>query len=497
MKRHILFILMIYCHAVNTHAQFCNSKAGLCYQKDSCFSAAQIHSQSYKYATVHNIYKSSTASIDLYITIYSPCGLPENIDDTGSLLSCVHCNRPCILLIHGGGFRTGCKIEMNNECLEFAKRGYVAATIDYRLGWVPGDEKQTCNNNFCFTTQCSAVQGDSCKVEYKDSLSLATYRALQDAFAAMRFIAHYANKLNIDTGCLYIGGHSAGSIMAINICYMHQSDVNRIIPFANRILGPLNSCGNFFTNSFRIAGLFNNWGGIFDTACIKGVKDKIPMIAFHGIDDHIVPFTKGFALACSDSAYGNSYGSNSIFKRLANNYPDLPVELYCCFGGHGIFDKNPGDDLKSLYRIQKAICFFNRVRNGDKTQTYIRINKEQPLITYHQLDSISPVSCSFTGLKDVSSPATALTDNEVLLFKTDEYIISPNPAVLQATLFVKNELKEIDVTLINSNGKILWKRNNIKEKNINLPVQNLADGLYFIMINTKQKSKILKLIKIN
>jgi hypothetical protein len=24
---------------------------------------------------------------------------------------------------------------------EFAKRGYVVAAIDYRLGWVPGDER--------------------------------------------------------------------------------------------------------------------------------------------------------------------------------------------------------------------------------------------------------------------------------------------------------------------------------------------------------------------
>ena len=181
------------------------------------------------------------------------------------------------------------------------------------------------------------------------------------------------------------------------------------MPSANLRLGQLNSCGNSFTNTFRIAGLFNNWGGMFDTTFIKSVKDKIPMIAFHGIDDPIVPFTKKPTLGCANGTYGYTYGSDFIFKRLINNYPGLPVELYCCYGGHGIFNKNPQTDLKSLYRIQKAICFFNRVRNGDKTQTYIRINKDEILITYHQLDSISPVNCSFTGLKNTSSPVAVLT----------------------------------------------------------------------------------------
>ena len=119
--------------------------------------------------------------------------MPENLNDTDNLFSCIHCKRPFILLIHGGSFRTGFRTEMNNECLEFAKRGYTAATIDYRLGWLPEDDKQkTCNSGFCFSTHCWPSQGDSCKAEYKDSLNFAIYRALQDASAAMRFIVHYA-----------------------------------------------------------------------------------------------------------------------------------------------------------------------------------------------------------------------------------------------------------------------------------------------------------------
>lgn len=48
-------------------------------------------------------------------------------------------NRPFILLIHGGGFVGGDKSSWEDECKEFAKRGYVTASINYRLGFTAND----------------------------------------------------------------------------------------------------------------------------------------------------------------------------------------------------------------------------------------------------------------------------------------------------------------------------------------------------------------------
>jgi hypothetical protein len=197
---------------------------------------------------------------------------------------------------------------LSDECMEFAKRGYVVAAIDYRLGWVPGDEKKPCKN-FCFLGECSLMQDDSCKAVYKDSLNFAMYRALQDAAAAMRFIVHYAVNLNIDTNFLYIGGYSAGAIISANLCYMNQQELNLAMPEREYSAWTRNLSGNSFTDSYKIAGLFNNWGCVYDTIYIKGAGDKIPMIAFHGIDDSTVPFAKGFPLDCGNGAYGYYYGA--------------------------------------------------------------------------------------------------------------------------------------------------------------------------------------------
>src|SRR5262245_61751435 len=40
---------------------------------------------------------------------------------------------PCVLCIHGGGFRAGSRESYNGLSLKLAERGYVAATITYRL----------------------------------------------------------------------------------------------------------------------------------------------------------------------------------------------------------------------------------------------------------------------------------------------------------------------------------------------------------------------------
>ncbi len=43
--------------------------------------------------------------------------------------------RPFILLIHGGAFLAGNRVDMHYQCMEYARRGFVVATISYRLGW--------------------------------------------------------------------------------------------------------------------------------------------------------------------------------------------------------------------------------------------------------------------------------------------------------------------------------------------------------------------------
>ncbi len=58
---------------------------------------------------------------NLYLDIYEP------LNDTAS-------KRPMVLFVHGGAWTDGTKMQGRDFCSFFAKRGYVTASIDYRLG---------------------------------------------------------------------------------------------------------------------------------------------------------------------------------------------------------------------------------------------------------------------------------------------------------------------------------------------------------------------------
>jgi type IX secretion system substrate protein len=51
------------------------------------------------------------------------------------------------------------------------------------------------------------------------------------------------------------------------------------------------------------------------------------------------------------------------------------------------------------------------------------------------------------------------------------------------------------VIVTNLKGKILWKAEDVRDNNINLPLTNLAAGIYIITVSDKQHTGRLKLVK--
>lgn len=86
---------------------------------------------------------------------------------------------PTVLCIHGGGFRAGKRDSYNNLCLKLAERGYVAATITYRL---------------------------APKYQFP--------AAVHDTKAAVRWLRANAEKFQIDPERIGVTGGSAGGHLA-------------------------------------------------------------------------------------------------------------------------------------------------------------------------------------------------------------------------------------------------------------------------------------------
>lgn len=257
---------------------------------------------------------------DLKFDIYYPADSVETLIE-----------RPFILLIHGGSFLMGQKSDWENDCKEFAKRGFVAATMSYRLG-------------YGYSSQTEQIQ--------------AVYRAHQDANAAMRHIVNEAATYKIDTSWLFIGGGSAGAYTALNSAYVSQSEWNGFFPGISNLLGDLDTSGNNLTNTYSYKGIYNNWGAVLISA--MQTNEMIPTISYHGMQDGVV------SIGYSQNGYvGGSAIINDVL--LQNNIcSELNVDS---LGGHGIFGAGTtqGDKL----RTERAVCFYKSVFCSNCSSQYI------------------------------------------------------------------------------------------------------------------------------
>lgn len=119
----------------------------------------------------------------LRLDVYTPVG------DTAT-------NRRAILWIHGGGFRSGNDKSQSyivTLANEFAKRGYVCISIDYRIRENP----------------------------FRDFKGMFT-DCLSDTMTAMEWVRSNSKKLGVDKNRMAVGGGSAGGMIAVNLCTIDE-----------------------------------------------------------------------------------------------------------------------------------------------------------------------------------------------------------------------------------------------------------------------------------
>jgi len=247
---------------------------------------------------------------------------------------------PLVVMIHGGSYLNGDKSDVGGESKILADSGYVVASLNYRMGWRAG------------TGTCD---GDTA------SQRLAAYRALQDANAALRFLAANAAKYGINTNWIFIGGNSAGSSLALNTTYITDAVAALTLTPTRNLLGPVNTAGNTLTNTFSIKGVCNMWGALPDSTLITAAN-AVPTISFHGTADGVVPYDIGHNQSCNN--FPVIYGSLCIHRRLTAY--NVPVITNLVIGaGHG-----PAA-YTHAFLMGNTACFFRRVMNNIPISSYV------------------------------------------------------------------------------------------------------------------------------
>ena len=242
---------------------------------------------------------------------------------------------PVVLLMHGGGFLNGSKEAMKSHCKVLADSGFVAATINYRKGWDRGSALG-CEGNI--------VQ-----------LQEAVYRATQDANAALRFLVDKQQDFAIDTAWMFVGGSSAGGVMALNLAYLKEENLKTLFPQATATLGSLTAASNDIKQKFTLKGICNMWGALSDSTLVTS-KSALPTIFYHGTEDMVVPYDVGkFGSLCPE--YPQMFGSACVYRRTvaAGKAAILNVAKGANHGPKEFYSK---------VTMSNTACFFKQIING-------------------------------------------------------------------------------------------------------------------------------------
>lgn len=183
--------------------------------------------------------------------------------------------RPVIILAFGGSFIGGARGDVDFLCEAYARKGYVAVSIDYRLYDGP---------IFPFPTG--------------DQMKNVVIKTVSDMKAAIRFMRQDAdtdNLYRIDPDKIFVGGVSAGGITAFHTAVIDEDDafepdIVEILEANGGIEG--NSSDNYEYSS-EVQGLINFSGGLNDSGWID--ENDPPFVSVHDDMDGIVPFGDGFA----------------------------------------------------------------------------------------------------------------------------------------------------------------------------------------------------------
>jgi len=236
--------------------------------------------------------------LDLTLDLYQPEG--------------VQGKRPLVMFLHGGAFYFGSKQEEAyvDMCRYFASMGYVAASINYRLGF---------------------------HISKKD-MERAAFDALEDSWKALRYLVSNSEEYGIDTDRIFLCGSSSGAITALNMAFMGEEQ------------------------DIHIAAVANLWGAVLDLDMLEGKNTGI--VSFHGDCDCTVPYDEGYTLTKpgkehSPGAFSTRMSGSACIDRKAGQI-GIRHQLYTFPGeGHALNkDKRGALNGNHAFIKEKIAEFF-------------------------------------------------------------------------------------------------------------------------------------------
>ncbi|MCH7658191.1 MAG: T9SS type A sorting domain-containing protein [Bacteroidetes bacterium] len=452
-----------------------------------------------KYAENYSVLTGVPDMENLLMDIYQPDG------DTLS-------QRPLIIMAHAGSylpkglntlpFGNKADSSMVEMCTQFAKRGWVAVSMNYRLGWNP----------------LAPLQEDRA-----GTIMMAVYRSMQDVKACVRFFRKDAatdNLYKVDTVKITAGGSNTGGYAALTTAYLDKVEEINLTKF-------LDSDGNSFINQAIFGGfdgedghpdynyynhpgytsdiqlVLNMGGAIGDTSWMEA--GDIPVVAFHGILDPTTPYLTDIVivLATGDPIVKVS-GSYDI-ARYANVLNLQQVFIDAAFGDPYTLAAQNQTSIEGLFPFPGIVNSFapwawydssdDNIDNdtpgatgfGSRANPYA--TKEKALL---YIDTIMGYFCP-RAVKALGLDTTWLSvTGKINILET--LSIFPNPATSSVYVESNSQYPIFSIELYNIMGQLVRKASDINSVRYRFERNNLPSGIYLMKVQLMNKSVTKRII---
>lgn len=418
--------------------------------------------------------------VDLKLDIYKP------INDS-------NCRRPLLVVVHGGAWIGGDKSGgfLPTLCHAFSQRGYVVASINYRMGF----------HKLAYYVPYAVCPSDKCLYTYDSAEVIrANFRGMQDAKAAIRFMKNRFLMDSTDPNNTYLLGESAGAFISYATAYLDQntekptvcgamptvptpdSDLSYCLPnnpkFTRPDLGDINGRLNLNGLDASVKSVACFYGGVFDLNIFKNkaLADTPALYLFHQTCDVVV--------------------DNNRSKLLSKLY------TYCL---------NPLNLCQPLTTMPPAFG-STQIKNYLDTVKY-----KKPFFQYTLLTAGGAYSCDVNsnchGVDNVQSRAKEVAELNARIIKSTgnkpgmdlcysaikenknvKIGIYPNPADQILTIsFQRNPLPQTEVEMYNQAGKLILSQTT--DFSGKMDVSNLSDGMYYLFIPKFNSGKTIQIKK--
>lgn len=374
----------------------------------------------------------SGSNTTLVMDIYQPDGDTET-------------NRPLIIWAHGGSFIGGTRADGDMVALSqaFAKKGFVCASIEYRLGFFPFDS-------------ANAIK--------------AVLRAVQDMKASIRFFykdKQTANNYKIDTNNIFIGGSSAGAITALQTAYLDKScEINYYVsPTTLSTMGGMDGYSGNQCYSSKVKGVINLCGALGRYGWLE--PGDVPFCSMHGTIDGTVKYNRGMVNPGTPLML---LDGSRMLKEQANTI-GVNNPFYTWYGqDHVPYASN------SAY-MDTTIKFIRDFLVSTMGCTVTPLMPENTpaqtatLYSYSTCTTNVTMPCAPVGVKELSMQNAIST-------------VYPNPSSSDVTIEFANLSTTHFVELLDITGKTIIKETT-DEHTIKINRAEVADGMYILKVSDK------------